>query len=78
MLPFLDKKASVGTIIQQRGKSDLVGANSEVEAPDSEMDPALKACAEDILRAIDSKSVMDLVSALRAFNEICEYSEGEE
>lgn len=71
MLPFLDKKKIAGAILTKRGKADVQVA-PEVEAPDSDMDAGLKECAEDILRAIEHKSVMDLAMALHAFFEMAD------
>ena len=48
------------------------------ETMENEDDEALKACAEDILSAIESKDVMGLVEALKAFDEIHDAHEKEE
>lgn len=78
MLPFLAPKKMVSVIVSQRGKNDLHDVNSEVEAPGSDMDPGLQEAAEDMLRAIDTRSPMDLAKALKAAFEICDSYEDEE
>lgn len=70
-LPFLDRKKMSSVISSRRGKSPDIEVNPEVEAPGSEMDPGLKSAAEDLLRAIESKSVIDLAKALKAAIEMC-------
>lgn len=66
MLPFLDRKKAVGVIIARRGKDDLHDVKAEVVAPhDDSQDPAMHAAAEDVLRAIDQRSVLKLASALK-------------
>jgi hypothetical protein len=70
MLPFLAPKKMVSIIAARRGKPGVEVA-SEQEAPGAEMHPGLKAAAEDILRAVEHKSVLDLASALQAAYEIC-------
>lgn len=66
MLPFLDKKKAVGVIISRRGKEDLQNVKSEMIAPnDDSQDPAMHAAAEDVLRAIDQRSVIKLAAALK-------------
>lgn len=60
MLPFLPKK-NVGSVVSQVGKSDFTPA-----AEKSDMDPGKLQAAEDILRAIESKSPHDLAKALSA------------
>lgn len=80
MLPWLEKKKSVTVYKSTKGKSPDMEMNSEVEAPDSEMDEGLKEAAEDILRAINSKSAMDLAKAIKSAFEICDsypHEEGE-
>jgi len=71
MLPMFEPKRAAGAIIARRGKTDAVVA-PEVEAPGSEVDPALKSAAESILSAIDHKSVLDLARALKDAHEACE------
>lgn len=65
MLPFLQPKKIVSVISSRRGKNPDIEVNPEVEAPDSKMDPALKMAAEDLMRAVESKSVIDTAKALR-------------
>lgn len=78
MLPFLDKKKTVSVIMAKRGKSPDIEVNSEMEAPGQEIDPVLKEAATDILRAIETKSVIDLAKALEAAYEACEASDESE
>lgn len=76
-LPFFDHKKTVSIIIAQRGKPS-VEVTPEVEMGDDKVDPGLKSAAEDVLSAIQSKSVVDLAKALRAAWEVCENYEPEE
>lgn len=71
MLPFLEPKKTVSVIMARRGKTD-VEANPEVEAPGGEIAPALKEAAVDVMRALDTKSVIDLAKALQAAIAACE------
>ncbi len=71
MLPFLDSKKIVSVIAARKGKSDME-VKPEVEAVGGEIDPGLKSAAEDIMRAIESKSVIDLASAIKAAFEVCD------
>lgn len=67
MLPFLDPKKSITTIMSARaGKPGHQELQSEQEAPGSEIDPSLKSASEDILAAIEAKSPIDLAQALKA------------
>jgi hypothetical protein len=77
MLPFLDKKKTVSAVIARRGKPALE-VKSEIMAPESGGNPALESAAEDILRAIEEKSVLGLAQALKAAYEICESEPGDE
>lgn len=71
-LPFLDpKKIAMSVVATKMKKSGGVQVKPEVEAPDSDMDPGLKAAAEDILKAVQDKSVMDLAKAIKAAIEVC-------
>lgn len=81
MLPIHDKKRMMSFLGERRlGKGDTEVA-SEVLAPESEIDPALREAATDILSAIQNKSVIDLANAIKAAFEVCssyddmEYSE---
>lgn len=79
MLPFLEPKKMSSVIIAKRGKTDLHQADESL-APESEMDPGLHEAAQDILRAIDAKSSIDLAKAIKAAFEICDsypHEEGE-
>lgn len=62
MLPFLKKNNQTGVIVQTR-------------QPDKDKEPSgnegLMACAEDLLRCIESKDVKGIANALRAAHDIC-------
>lgn len=78
MLPFLDRKKMVTTLMSRRGGS--FEAANEMEAPGHEMHPDLKAVAEDVMQAIQNKSVLDLAKALKHAFEVCDaepHAEGE-
>lgn len=77
MLPMFEPKKIVSVISSKRGKPDLDVA-AEVEAPGSKMDPGLKEAAEDLMRGLESKSVMDIASALKAAFECLEAAPHEE
>jgi hypothetical protein len=70
MLPMFNHKRTVSIIMAKKGKPDLE-ANPEVEAPGQEVDSNLKDAAADVLRAIESKSVVDLAKALESAYESC-------
>jgi hypothetical protein len=65
MLPFLDPKKIASAAMTVKGGKTMEH-NPEVEAPDSDMDGGLKSAAEDVLMAIEHKSVMDLAKALKS------------
>ncbi len=67
-LPFLQKKKIAGVIISHR-KPD--GAGIQESHTEGE-DPALEACAEDIIRAIHDKDAKHLALALRSAFECLE------
>lgn len=78
MLPYLDPKKLSAVIVAKRGKPDLHDTKSEMEAPESEQsdyDAALESAAEDMLTAIDERSVKKLAMALKAAHELCESEE---
>lgn len=77
MLPFLEPKRITSSIIARRGKPDLE-SSPEVEAPGQEVHPALKSAAEDILSAIEHKSVIDLAKAIQSAYDVCESYEDED
>lgn len=80
MLPFLLRKRDSGVVTVKRGAKDLHGVKTEVNAPGVEGDPGLEAAAEDVLRAVDSRSVIDLAKALHNAFQICDampHEEGE-
>lgn len=62
MLPFLKQKPVAGLIISHR-KAD--GSKGE-EYSQGEENHALEACAEDIIRAINSKDAKALATALKS------------
>lgn len=76
MLPFLNSKKTVTAIIAKRGKSS-VEVKPEVEAHGNEMDPGLKTAMEDLLRAIEEKSVIDMGKAFQAAMECAESSDAD-
>lgn len=59
-LPFLHAKKAVGVIVAQRGKRDL-----EVKPEDTDIDPVMSMGAEDLLRAIDERSISGIVEAMK-------------
>jgi hypothetical protein len=72
MLPFLAPKKIVSTISARRGKSPDIEVNTEAEAPGSHMAPGLKTAAEDLMRALETKSPMDIGRALQMAFEACD------
>lgn len=62
MLPFLDKKKIVSVIVNKRGR-DIHDVKPEIS---KDVNPKLESACEDILLAIDDKSVIDLASAIKA------------
>lgn len=69
MLPFLKpKRQDAGLIISQR-KPD--GGKEELHAEGDELH-ALEACAEDLLRGINSKDPKAIAQALKNSHEICD------
>lgn len=71
MLPFLEPKKISSVIIARRGKPDLE-TSPEVDMGEDKVDPGLKEAAEDMMRAFESKSVIDLAKALKSAYEICD------
>ena len=79
MLPFLEPKKIVSVMVSRRGKTP-VETQPEVEMGENKVDPSLKEASEDILRAIESKSVIDLAKAIQSAFYICDsypHEEGE-
>lgn len=71
MLPFLDRK-KITSILIKRGDKPLMEAPNEMDAPENdEVDPGLESAAEDILRAVESRSARELAKALKAAFEMC-------
>lgn len=65
-LPFLHPKKAVSVIVAQRGKRDV-----EIKPEDTNGDPDLIACGEDLLRAIDERSPSGIADALyKAFEKL--------
>jgi len=71
MLPWLQPKKAAGAIISRRGKTDLHNTKPEVDAPGAESNSELETACEDILRAIDERSVKGLAAAMQAAYEVC-------
>lgn len=71
MLPYLASKMSKGgaMIASSPSKSDL-----EVKSEDNQGDSSkdLEIMAEDILRAIEAKSPIELARAFKMFMDVCE------
>jgi hypothetical protein len=67
MLPFLDKKKVTQLIVNRKNGKD-VELNPEMGGDDD----GLKAAAEDILRALESKSASDLAQAFKSAFQICD------
>lgn len=76
MLPFLEPRKTVSIIVSRKNEPSLE-VKHEIEASD-EIDPALKSCAEDLLQAIDERSVLGIASAFKSAFEICESMPHEE
>jgi hypothetical protein len=76
MLPFLDRKKMISTIMDNR-KGKSVAVSPEAQAPDGEMDQALHDAGHALLAAIESKSPIEIGRALRAAIEACEESESD-
>lgn len=53
------------SIMSVRANKPDLETNSETQAPGSEMDPGLKSACEDIIRAVNDKSPLDLAKALQ-------------
>jgi len=63
-VPFFNDKKIAQGIIERRHKG--VEVTPEVEAPDNEpKDVAYETCIEDLLRAIQQKSIHDLGKAIK-------------
>ena len=63
MLPFLNRNQIADNIIERRHKS--LHAKPEIESPTNEpKDIKYETLAEDVLRAIQEKSVKDLANSL--------------
>jgi hypothetical protein len=68
-----DKKSMASLIISKMGKP---GEKTEqVEEPAKDSSVGLESAAEDMLSAFESKDAAGLVSALKAFLEMCEEPE---
>lgn len=78
MLPFLEPKKASTTIIAKLGKPTSIEVPNEIEGSENKIDPALKKASEDILMAIESKSVIDLAHALQSAFDICDSMPHEE
>jgi len=69
MLPFLERKNVSGSIMQRAGKADLETSN-EVDMS-SGLSPELKEASADVMRALESKSPVELSRALKEFYRLC-------
>ncbi len=82
MLPFLNAKKISSVILARKGKPDLHDTKMEMDAPSesegSDEDAALESAAEDLLNALDSRSIKGIAEALRAAHSICESYEDQE
>ncbi len=78
MLPFLSPKSVASVISSRKGKHPDMEVKIEHEAAGGEIDPELKTAAEDVLRAIENKSVVDLANALEAIFHIADKEPHEE
>ncbi len=84
-LPFLRKKQVAGLIMAKRKPdgSNEVMENQEEKSEQDYDSSDLKACAEDLIRAVENKDVDGVAAALKAAHDICdsqpheEYSEEE-
>lgn len=71
MLPFLKPKSqSVGMIVQKRTPDGSID-----NAVDESGDPAMEACAEDIMRAIANKDAKALAFAIKSAFECMDSAE---
>ena len=66
MLPFLKPKRQAGIMISERKPDGGFAEQNEQAAEDQ----GLEACADDIIRAINSKDSRELAAAIRAAFEI--------
>jgi hypothetical protein len=80
MLPVLDPK-KISTSILLKKKDKYVDVKAEQDSPSDEgSNPELESACEDVLMAIDQKSVKDLAKALQAAFAVCDsmpHEEGE-
>lgn len=74
-IPFLNPKKAVGVVISHRkGKLGIeVKSEQGGDYPDG-----LKEACEDILRAVDERSVLGMAAAIKAAFEICDAYPNEE
>lgn len=76
-VPFFNDKKIAQGIMERRHKG--VEVTPEVDAPGSEpKDVAYEACVEDVMRAIQQKSIHDLGKSLKAIFEHLESAPHEE
>lgn len=74
MLPFLKPKKVAGLIISQRKPDGKVAPYHEA----GDENHALDACSEDLMRAITSKDISGISSAIRAAYEILDSESAED
>lgn len=65
MLPFLEPKRTVSLLMEKNGQSSEVA--NEKSLPDGD-GPAFRSLAEDMISAIQNKSVQDLASCLKSMH----------
>lgn len=73
---FPDSKKAAGVILSKMGGDKMTEMKPEEEMDDKS--EGLRASAEDILMAIDSKSSSDLMTALKSFYDQMESQEAPE
>lgn len=73
MLPFLEPKKITSVIIARRGKPDLEShpeMDMTSEDDDNDLPMGMESAAEDVMRALDKRSVKDLAKSLHAAFEL--------
>lgn len=65
-LPFFDQKRRNTTLIASKTVDSPITSEVKNEISTGETSPDLRAAAEDLLNAIDSRSILDIIKALDA------------
>lgn len=78
MLPFLNRRKTVSTILAKRGNGPGTEVAPEIEAGGSEQPEGLRSAMEDFLDAVDRRSAVDMAKAFREGFQACEASPHEE